>query len=384
MYSHDDVLVILWKKKAYNTFRVRPSALIWEELEGDEGDILTMNNITRIRKNIHATRVKDHKLPKNIDEVHEILDGFKVITNRGENMLYYNQDAEDGDHIIMFTCASNLAELKAADVIYVDGTFRSSPKFCEQLFSIHILKNGWYSPLVLCLLPNKRQSSYVRAFSIIREYVSASIVYADFERAIHLAAQQVWPQIDVRGCRFHLGQNWWRAIQKFHLAEIYKDKNHEDIALLKYVFGLPFLSKEDVEDGFTALMELKPATKEMDDFFDYLLENYIVENSLFPPHLWADMSFTQPRTTNCCEAFHSKFNAEFNASNPNIYNFIETLKYVQAMTYIKLRSHQDKTQKELLKQAELETAKEEFVTDGDMLKYLKAVCFKFLPNTTLK
>lgn len=372
------------KGKAYNTFRIRPSTLISGEVQGKDADILTMDDITRIRKNIHAARVKDYKLPKDINEVHELLDGLKVTTNCGENMVYYNEDAGDGDHIIIFTCHSNLAELKAADTIYVDGTFRSSPKFFEQMFSLHILKNGWYAPLVFCLLPDKHQSSYVRAFSVIREYVLASTIYADFEQAIHSAVREVWPHVTVRGCRFHLGQSWWRAIQRFHLAEIYKDKMNEDNKILKYVFGLPFLRSADVEDAFAVLMEVKPATKEMDNFFDYLLENYITEDSLFPPSLWADMSFMQPRTTNCCEAFHSKFNAEFHASKPNIYSFIDALKCVQGVTYIKLRSHKERPQREIFKQEELERKIREFETDRDILKYLNAVCYKFLPNPVMK
>lgn len=90
-------------------------------------------------------------------------------------------------------------------------------------------------------------------------------------------------------------------------------------------------------------MEIKPVTKETDYFFNCLQENYTTKDSLFQPSFWADMSFTLPRTKNSCEAFHSTFNAEFNASKPNIYAFIDTSKYVPPVTYIKLRSHQEKT-----------------------------------------
>jgi hypothetical protein len=33
-------------------------------------------------------------------------------------------------------------------------------------------------------------------------------VYADFEKAIHSAASFIWPESDIKGCRFHLGQSW--------------------------------------------------------------------------------------------------------------------------------------------------------------------------------
>jgi len=44
------------------------------------------------------------------------------------------------------------------------------------------------------------------------------------------------------------------------------------------------------------------------------------------------------RTTNSCEAFHSKFNALFYSAHPNIFIFINVLKNIQKDTYIKLRS----------------------------------------------
>lgn len=31
-------------------------------------------------------------------------------------------------------------------------------------------------------------------------------IYVDFEKAIHNAIKIIWPDISVKGCRFHLGQ----------------------------------------------------------------------------------------------------------------------------------------------------------------------------------
>ena len=123
---------------------------------------------------------------------------------------------------------------------------------------------------------------------------------------------------------------------------------------------------EEVEDGFEALMTLKAVTPPMDKFFDYLLNNYVTPESRFPPEIWADRSFDGPRTTNCCESFHSKFNAEFTAAHPNIFAFIEGLKKTQAITYIKLRSQNMaiKRREEVEKETALKKAAEEF-EDGN-------------------
>lgn len=59
----------------------------------------------------------------------------------------------------------------------------------------------------------------------------------------------------------------------------------------------------------------------------------------FPPNLWAEFSTTTNRTTNSCEALHSKLNNLFFASHLNIYNFINVLKTIQSETYIKIRNN---------------------------------------------
>lgn len=89
-----------------------------------------------------------------------------------------------------------------------------------------------------------------------------------------------------------------------------------------------------VEDLFA----LKPeGNQQLMEFFDYICANYLDEGH-FPTEMWAGTSSTSDHTTNCCEIFHAKFNAEFMSAHPNIFNFMEILKQIQADTYIKLRS----------------------------------------------
>jgi len=48
-------------------------------------------------------------------------------------------------------------------------------------------------------------------------------------------------------------------------------------------------------------MAIKPVHEKLDTFFDYVLENYIENDSDFLQKIWADFSATLERTTNCCE-----------------------------------------------------------------------------------
>ena len=68
--------------------------------------------------------------------------------------------------------------------------------------------------LAFFLPANKRPTSYEDVFShTVSEAaklgvnVFPTIVYADFETAIHVAVTTVWPGLGVKACRFHLGQS---------------------------------------------------------------------------------------------------------------------------------------------------------------------------------
>jgi hypothetical protein len=43
----------------------------------------------------------------------------------------------------------------------------------------------------------------------------------------------MWPNVTLKGCRFHLAQSWFRKIQKLGLPNDYKDK----ILVLRAGFG---------------------------------------------------------------------------------------------------------------------------------------------------
>jgi len=74
--------------------------------------------------------------------------------------------------------------------------------------------------------------SYFEAFQAINHEIikinpsfSPKIIYVDFEKPIQNAVNRTWPKTLIRGCRFHLGQSWWRKIQELGLASDYIQNN---------------------------------------------------------------------------------------------------------------------------------------------------------------
>lgn len=146
------------------------------------------------------------------------------------------------------------------------------------------------------------------------------------------------------------------------------------------------MKPEDVVNCFTDdIVLILPRNEKVEAFTDYILNTYITPDCDYPPSLWAMYSSSIiTRTTNSCEAFHSKFNGMFYSAHPNIYKFIDVLKNVQKDTYIKIRSssHKKKIRREICQ-------KQEFLRK-EMIKYdvneitrfdfVKTVSFKFLPS----
>lgn len=146
-------------------------------------------------------------------------------------MSNYLKRNDKENSIVGFSTEQNIKVLCDVKKIYVDGTFKSCPKNFTQLFTIHGLKNDVYLPLVFFLLPNKLSTTYTCAFQhVIRHSISIAGVscfptdiFIDFEPAIHSAAAEVFPNAKISGCRFHLGQSWWRKIQSLGLTKLYND-----------------------------------------------------------------------------------------------------------------------------------------------------------------
>ena len=285
-------------------------------------------------------------LPKNMKEVHIALSSLNVVTARNENFVLINNER---DNIIIFSCDTNINILKDVSRIYIDGTFRYCTKFFCQFFTIHGLVNGRYIPLIYCLLPSKSAEIYTKLFQLVigaclskRIDLNIIEVVVDFEKAIHLAILNTWPNAKIVGCRFHLSQAWYRKIQTCGLVPEYKHEASEIGKWLKLTFALMYLDPTEVGECFALeLSENMPQDPRVVKYADYLVDTYISEESLFPPIIWAEHSSTITRTTNACESFHSNFNNSiYYAEHPNLFVFVEKLKEFQTDTYIKIQSLQ--------------------------------------------
>jgi hypothetical protein len=66
--------------------------------------------------------------------------------------------------------------------------------------------------------------------------------------------------------------------------------------------------------------------------------NYVSNEGLLPPQIWASDTIFSQRTINACESFHAKFNKSFSFPHLNLFVFIDVLTQLQIGTYILIQN----------------------------------------------
>lgn len=203
------------KRKATDDMTSRPSKLIRTELHTFSDNVLESSDLRSVAQSLYRERRKVYPaLPKTREEVHHALNSMTTTTTKGEDFILEN-NPESG--MVIISCTTNLAFLaNTAEEIFVDGTFKSCPKFFYQLYTIHGLCNGHYIPLVYALLPGQSEEIYRNMWKCLIDICSArnmqlgaSVIHADFEFAMLTALRDIFPTAVIKCCRFHLGQAWW-------------------------------------------------------------------------------------------------------------------------------------------------------------------------------
>jgi hypothetical protein len=102
--------------------------------------------------------------------------------------------------------------------------------------------------LAFFLPASKHPTSYedVSEAAKLGANVFPTVVYAAIVTAIHNAVTTVWPGLEVKACRFHLGQSSWRKIQSLGLNNQYGKKYSEVSQFLKKIFGLSVLPPAEI------------------------------------------------------------------------------------------------------------------------------------------
>lgn len=265
-------------------------------------------------------------------------------TTAGEPFLAYDSGEGDVDRLMIFATQASLALLANSSEWYSDGTFKTVPEQFFQLYTVHGVSFGKITPCIFCLMPNKREGTYVRMLQEIKNLLptlpQVQSVMIDFEIAARNAFHAVFPDCEVKGCFFHLSQCLYRKVQSLGYASDYQDEQEFSLAV-REIAALAFIPLEDVTEVFEKMEETNQDAR-IDELLDYFQTTFIGRrvgrqgrrrDPLFSLHMWNVFSRAegeQPRTNNACEGWHRRFQSNVGAYHPTFWKFVRVLQREEA------------------------------------------------------
>ena len=92
----------------------------------------------------------------------------------------------------------------------------------------------------------------------LKSKLNQGSIMVDFERAMITVLKDIF-KCEVRGCRFHLGQSWWKKIKELGLSPDYRSKDSTEGKWLRGLFGLSLLPDIMVRRVFNSYCSFLPS-----------------------------------------------------------------------------------------------------------------------------
>ena len=350
----------------------------------------TVGSATNLREVVRRKRRREENYPQNPGRREDLLIPPTLrTTTDGRRFLQFDSGVGDGHRMLIFSTDTFLQHLHDAENWMCDGTFKVSPTLFYQVFTIHAVIRNNILPSVFVLLPNKQEATYERMWDEIKALkpgLSPSMVQIDFETGSMNAIRYAFPQAEVLGCYFHLGQSIWRKIQEQGLRNAYI--NGEDMRRsIKMVMALAFLPENEVGDAFDDVSD--ECEEALQPVLDYFEDVYLGRRdrrgrrrqARFPVRMWSVYSRQQrglPRTNNQLESWHNAFQGCTETRHPSIYRFLEALRREEALqrvNAVQLMQGRDLTlrMKKYIKLNKRLTAVQNSRAGYTLLQYLRAL-----------
>lgn len=208
------------KRKASDSISTRPSKIIRKELLTNVGTDIVHKDISSVRKAMYMARRKNVPIyPKSFDEAID-----KIWEMQNDDIFKFNNKKfihiPMNKSFICITTEDNLNFMSSCTEYFSDGTFQFAPNFFMQMYTVHCFKNGFYLPVIFIFLKDKFKQTYIEMWKFIKElylqHTSQTLnlckLHIEFEIGAHEAVREVFPNVQLIGCRFHLSQSWWRYV----------------------------------------------------------------------------------------------------------------------------------------------------------------------------
>ena len=304
-----------------------------------------------LQRSVRQIRQTEQNLPPEPRSLADIVipDAFLTTISRcplggpdiESQFVIFDTGAESGDQRVLgFSTDSLLDFLKSTPHWLMDATFKIVPSIFTQLLVIH---GQWgvtnqTLPCVYVLMKGKSQDLYTIVFRELRRVLDfcPDTVMADFEKSLHNALQEVFENVQITGCFFHLCQSIRKHVQDLGLTVSVREHLDQQttVSMLR---ALPFIPEEDIIRGFEDLVGfVEDHCPVLLPLFDYFENTYIGPRGrnnrrrapLFPPELWnlhSRVKESHPRTNNSVEGGHNRLKHFLNCSHPSFFTLLKCL-----------------------------------------------------------
>lgn len=228
---------------------------------------------------------------------------------------------DDSQRIIVFCSKENREQIRKYHHFFADGTFKSCPKGFKQLYTIHGYneQNKCVTPLLFCLMCDKKMKSYEILFNLIKTTLSTWVpkkITMDFELAAIHAIRRVFPTIVFRGCYYHFNRCLWRKAKALNINTRPK-KRH-----VARCIGLARLPQNFINTGYRYVMARSPVCIEINKFNAYFKKQWVSKDKIEKECCCHDEAI---RTNNNIEGWHAKINKYVGRKNPTLAHLLHVL-----------------------------------------------------------
>ena len=188
-------------------------------------DITIKNYLEKIR---NENFIKDKEYINLIykEKINFVINGKETI----ENFYYgakniYNKDKDRLENYIILSSGTQLKFLEKTNQIFIDCTFKSSPKNFYQIMNILVKPDNYNHiiPIIHVLMSNKSYYSYINIFSDIKLNVFIKNIKInwekvyfihDFEKGLVKSIEEYFPKSKSIGCYYHYCKSLWVYAKK--------------------------------------------------------------------------------------------------------------------------------------------------------------------------
>ncbi|KAK0404010.1 hypothetical protein QR680_017238 [Steinernema hermaphroditum] len=191
-------------------------------------------------------------------------------------LLFDSGAAAGNQRFLIFGSDKCLDQLSTSKEIFADGTFAVVPALFKQLYTLHyrVGESRTTMPALYCLLPNKKKETYISLLGAVQRLApsfNSSSVMVDYEFGAMSAFEEVFPQIRVSGCFFHLAQSQRKRLKDGLKLAIRNDANLDlQVRMVRAMALVPKTHVMEVWGELTA--ELDPRLDSMRKWFE---ETYV-------------------------------------------------------------------------------------------------------------